>query len=164
MGPTWGRQDPGGPHVGPMNLAIWAHIFTHQLCGSLAMFVFWWWHHDWLHNAFVGLDKWNTSIWEVIFQLLDIDFTLGHIYRLIMTQHTARQHWNSIILRQKLLWLSSIFKGNQSTVWLKSEICYKKCTVFNSMAFFCVAEYLSKHMHLMSWGIWVMTRGCLRMI
>ena len=23
MGPVWGRQDPGGPHVGPMNLAIW---------------------------------------------------------------------------------------------------------------------------------------------
>ena len=23
MGPTWGQQDPGGPHVGPMNLAIW---------------------------------------------------------------------------------------------------------------------------------------------
>ena len=23
MGPTWGRQDPGGPHVGPMNLVIW---------------------------------------------------------------------------------------------------------------------------------------------
>ena len=23
MGPIWGLQDPGGPHVGPMNLAIW---------------------------------------------------------------------------------------------------------------------------------------------
>ena len=23
MGPSWGRQDPGGPHVGPMNFAIW---------------------------------------------------------------------------------------------------------------------------------------------
>ena len=23
MGPGLGRQDPGGPHVGPMNLAIW---------------------------------------------------------------------------------------------------------------------------------------------
>ena len=23
MGPRWGRQDPGGPHVGPMNFAIW---------------------------------------------------------------------------------------------------------------------------------------------
>ena len=22
MGPIWGRQDPGGPHVGPMNHAI----------------------------------------------------------------------------------------------------------------------------------------------
>ena len=23
MGPTWGRQDPDGPHVGPMHFAIW---------------------------------------------------------------------------------------------------------------------------------------------
>ena len=23
MGPIWGRHDPGGPHVGPMNFAIW---------------------------------------------------------------------------------------------------------------------------------------------
>ena len=23
MGPIWGRQDLGGPHVGPMNFAIW---------------------------------------------------------------------------------------------------------------------------------------------
>ena len=23
MGPTWGRQGPGGPHVGPMNFAVW---------------------------------------------------------------------------------------------------------------------------------------------
>ena len=25
MGPIWGHQDPGGPHVGPMNLAIWVY-------------------------------------------------------------------------------------------------------------------------------------------
>ena len=25
MGPIWGRQDPGGPHVGPMTLAIWVY-------------------------------------------------------------------------------------------------------------------------------------------
>ena len=23
MGPIWGRQDPDGPHVGPMNFDIW---------------------------------------------------------------------------------------------------------------------------------------------
>ena len=28
MGPTWGRQDPGGTHVGPMNLALRANAPT----------------------------------------------------------------------------------------------------------------------------------------
>ena len=25
MGPIWGQQDPGGPHVGPVNIAIWVY-------------------------------------------------------------------------------------------------------------------------------------------
>ena len=29
MGPIWGRQDPGGPHVGPLNFVIWdISVFT----------------------------------------------------------------------------------------------------------------------------------------
>ena len=28
MGPTWGRQDPGGPFVGPKNLAIWGLLLA----------------------------------------------------------------------------------------------------------------------------------------
>ena len=35
MGPTWGRQDPGGPHVGPMILAIWNGI----TCGKRSEYV-----------------------------------------------------------------------------------------------------------------------------
>ena len=23
IGPIWGRQDPDGPHIGPMDFAIW---------------------------------------------------------------------------------------------------------------------------------------------
>ena len=26
IGPIWGQQDPGGPHVGPMNFAIWVFV------------------------------------------------------------------------------------------------------------------------------------------
>ena len=26
MGPIWGRQNPGGPHVGPMNFVILVYI------------------------------------------------------------------------------------------------------------------------------------------
>ena len=28
MGPIWGRQDPGGPHVDPLNLVIWDYSFV----------------------------------------------------------------------------------------------------------------------------------------
>ena len=31
MGPIWGRQDPGGPHVGPMNFALSGVICTGEL-------------------------------------------------------------------------------------------------------------------------------------
>ena len=37
MGPTRGRQDPGGPHVGPMNLAIWDSMSIYKLSKILAM-------------------------------------------------------------------------------------------------------------------------------
>ena len=34
MGLIWGRQDPGGPHVGPMNLAVWVvgALQANRLC------------------------------------------------------------------------------------------------------------------------------------
>ena len=35
MGPIWGRQDPGGPHVGPMNLAIWVE-YMYSKCHMIA--------------------------------------------------------------------------------------------------------------------------------
>ena len=36
MGPIWGQQDPGGPHVGPMNFAIWALRWRHNGCNSVS--------------------------------------------------------------------------------------------------------------------------------
>ena len=30
MGPNWSRQDPDGPHVGPMNLVIWDIIYIRE--------------------------------------------------------------------------------------------------------------------------------------
>ena len=35
MGPIWGRQDPGGPHVGPMNFAIWVFQLVRVLAVPL---------------------------------------------------------------------------------------------------------------------------------
>ena len=33
MGPIWGQQDPDGPHVGPMNFAIWGYVLEAVICG-----------------------------------------------------------------------------------------------------------------------------------
>ena len=30
MGPTWDRQDPSGPHVGPVKIAIWGILDNTQ--------------------------------------------------------------------------------------------------------------------------------------
>ena len=35
MGPIWGRKDPGGPHVGPMNFAIWAVYVVNKVIGFI---------------------------------------------------------------------------------------------------------------------------------
>ena len=35
MGPTWGLQDPGGPHVGPMILAIWVQLEAITMLSNL---------------------------------------------------------------------------------------------------------------------------------
>ena len=32
MGPIWGRKNPGGPHVGPMNFAIWVNLNATRKC------------------------------------------------------------------------------------------------------------------------------------
>ena len=36
MGPIWDRQDPGGPHVGPMNFVIWdGYLWRPSPCASI---------------------------------------------------------------------------------------------------------------------------------
>ena len=35
MGPTWGRQDPCGPHVGPMSFAIWDSLVGCAVDGDM---------------------------------------------------------------------------------------------------------------------------------
>ena len=36
MGLIWGRQDPDGPHVDPMNFAIWDLVESHRAVAYLS--------------------------------------------------------------------------------------------------------------------------------
>ena len=52
MRPIWGRQDPGGPHVGLMNFAIWVVLFINDSIWSLICTI---WYLFWLGNVW----KWG---------------------------------------------------------------------------------------------------------
>ena len=39
MGPIWGRQDLGGPHVGPMNFAIWDIALKQRQCKIFSQYM-----------------------------------------------------------------------------------------------------------------------------
>ena len=60
VGPIWGRQDPGGPHVGPMTFAIWSIAFIYLckwLCFKSLLYI----HLEmWYPNTFH--DKYCTSL------------------------------------------------------------------------------------------------------
>ena len=36
MGSTWGQQDPGGPHVGPTNIACYLGIYCFHIVGIVS--------------------------------------------------------------------------------------------------------------------------------
>ena len=64
MGPIWGQQDPDGPHVGPMNFAIWEGIPYFTLFGHLLVFL-----GQWLRDNRIIL---QYTIVMVVVALLDI--------------------------------------------------------------------------------------------
>ena len=53
MGPTWVLSSPGGPHVGPMNLAIWEGFAGNQTCRVTAWSL-----------AFLHWNESNTIAWK----------------------------------------------------------------------------------------------------
>ena len=48
IGPIWGRQDPGGPHVGSMKFAIWESYVEHMDQSGIIQFPTWkfYYSHD----------------------------------------------------------------------------------------------------------------------
>ena len=64
MGPIWGQQDPGGPHVGPMNFAIWGPLCIDKSSAASILFV-------WNGDAFVLLtSEYPKNLWCFIVEKL----------------------------------------------------------------------------------------------
>ena len=58
MGPIWGRQDPGGRNVGPMNFAIW--VFNKTSCIHV------WLTDNYLYlNDGIAFDRFFKVTWRI---------------------------------------------------------------------------------------------------
>ena len=65
MGPIWGRQDPGGPHGGPMNFAI---------CGGILESISVYWYIVSRFEFHVDLEvNVNPKCWGILYQTRLLD-------------------------------------------------------------------------------------------
>ena len=61
MGPIWGWQDPDGPHVGPMNLAIWD--IAHVTCETWYRICV---YHPWIYHTYHNYTTQNLGKYETL--------------------------------------------------------------------------------------------------
>ena len=120
MGPIWGRQDPGGPYVGPMNLAIWDNIrgkvnlnhsynISHKMCVLLCcpfcLFLSSWW----IYTIYTSV---SLRIASLVLRLFASSSTLNDIGKLACTKPQKSQqnmnYWHNSwgILRVTYHWVS----------------------------------------------------------
>ena len=107
VGPIWGRQVPGGPHVGPMNFAIWWHITASQLVNKYVTVGFLWSsfakYGFEFFTFFMNIDgnvlnATNQSWWSFFFKMMITDI-LTH-YPKIYRSYSAK--WWSIFFKMPI--------------------------------------------------------------
>ena len=98
MGPTWGRQDPGGPHVGQVNLAIWDLFLLALICHYLVIDK----HVDMLHcvnNHRAGKCGFHYHYDDVIMAAIASQITsLTTVYSTVYSDADQRKHQSSTSL------------------------------------------------------------------
>ena len=113
MGPIWGRQDPGGPHVSPINFAIWVHSAVVFVSNS---WLFFFTHLPTSHTG-TGTDA--MARWHPVARSLWTEKSVAD--RLSQTDHFAN-YWNMRI------YCNSIISHVHCFLW---EVITHPCHDFN---------------------------------
>ena len=113
MAPIWGRQDPGGPHVGPMNFAIWDTFFEDMYSFRQMKTVY-----------FIKTPAWRTdNVFRVNIWMRLINWTNVKICRSLYSQ---RGGMSKNVTKEDIL-LSNIIPGtliNKTDVILLTRVIY----------------------------------------
>ena len=131
MGPIWGRQGPGGPHVGPMNFAIWVAV-TLRICSSCMLFsniqateMPWCWRN--CRHSLHRMSRWQLPVKLMTIMSLiwrQFGFIAVRLILRIKTVILQRKNWTQswhIKWRLCLFYFKSIHLKNQSILsWIKA--------------------------------------------
>ena len=104
-GPIWGRQDPGGPHVGPMNLAI----------------------RDLTPNNAYRVELFRTH--EIYLYILTCIY-----YQINITQNLNIHIWHRYChifedVSGHVAWFMLMFQGNNQFAKITSKLCKMVCII-----------------------------------
>ena len=89
MGPIWGRQEPGGPHVGPMNFPIWDHCsgydiavgcYGHCIVQGAATLMSWWYGQYWFTEYIWTWAGHLAMPWQWEFTAITVCQSINYLY------------------------------------------------------------------------------------
>ena len=106
MGPTWGRQDQGGPNVGHVNLAIWVHQLHHWSWVTQTTTIFIW-------ICFMCVDFCWTRVGKVQLVRLKI---MHPKYNRIKAPSTG--NWKNTTSKKALRWWKHVMVSTNITIMI----------------------------------------------
>ena len=120
MAPIWGRQDPGGPHVGPVNFAIWVGLWHH---GNPRFSVNGW--HEYFteiaptHLRPQAMNRRQITMWcnsqrkyILKFSEMRASFAYSFLYQQCLRTSEQLKQWN----------LSMVIDGNHGPLYLSAVL------------------------------------------
>ena len=144
MGPTWGRQDPGGPHVGHVNLIIW------DLFPRIQLIISQYWLDDPSPGALKVYFKRYIYIYIYIYASLHLGYlSLLSIYSADICHFLPNELYSKIdlnVLWKALVKVKCQFK--KELVICQNSQCF---SMLFSMILKCTNCQLGDHDDAMSW-------------
>ena len=171
MGPIRGRQDPGGPHVGPMNFSIWCEKDINIRSGDCFIT----WRHQtltWTHRSmtpkslmmttpsciyiyihiyiFEGVPLWVSNIFSTV-NLVSCPLHPWFIYYIYPSSNLTKQEPHGIIF-QDIVFIKSSW--NQMDIMMTRERLFGACRIRSGQRGTPSTIYLDA-MDYSAWGTWM---------
>ena len=159
MGPTLGRQGPGGPHVGPMNLAVWVVLWDLHLKSTVSIsssdIIFWTRESVWLltwemHLCWFLYEVEQPNVWRSIWSNERLPIFLSFSQILSPNNRLAETNHPEVNFHREIGQYSLYGKNWYHYVLLFSTFCWELMMPSWFVKTYTCAQDLIRHFLIMS--------------